>query len=315
MKKQLKMKKQDISILCMMLTLVMLLCIIPLKTASTDYSDTVNIIDARVEIVTEEELPKYTKEIKNKAKAGGAVVEAGDYRVTVCITNNTGFGATGMRVFFDDENFEPRTYNNGKEIVPFIIKNKQAFSGVSFNQTYSADRGLVGWGSMSTEDNDEDGEICSFFFRLKDGADPAAAAGLVRKLEAIQWKSGGVDAVPVQHTIINGGFYFRQPMKYADANGDGDVSEADAQFALQLAATLMNEGKSMNDFYFGDTYKVANSTRQYQICELSGMTDVNADGETDLSDAQDILIYYVESVLTGAETENNVVGVYQWIGN
>lgn len=314
MKNQLKMKKRDISILCMMMTMVMLLCIIPIKTSSTDYSTEQNIIDARVDQVTEDELPKYTKEIKGKAKAGGATVEVGDYRVTVHITNSTGFGASGLRVFFDDENFEPRLYDNGKDMAPFMIKNKQAFAGLAFTSTYSEELGLVGWGSMSTEDdNEESGAICSFFFHLKDGADPAAAEGIVKKIETIQWLSGGTEAAPVKHTVVNDGFFLRKPAMYADVDGNGEVSEADAQFTMKLAATLMNEGKSLNDYYFGDTYSFENGAYEGQICELAGMADTNMDGEVDLEDAQNVLFYYVEHSLIGNAAEPESVGVYQWI--
>ena len=312
MKKQLTMKKQDISILCMMMTMIMLLCIIPIKTASTDYANTENIIDARVDVVTEDELPIYQKEIKQKAKAGGAVVETGDCRVTICITNNTGFGATGLRIFFDDENFEPRLYDNGKDIVPFTIKNKQAFSGVAFNATYNDELGLVGWGSMSTEDNDEDGAILSFFFRPKNGTDPDAVNGIVKKIETIQWKSGGT-AEPVVHTVVNDGVYVRQPMKYADVDGDDTVSEADAQFTMKLAATLMNDGKTLNDYYFGDTFSFANGACNGQVCRLAGSADLNGDGDIDLTDAQEALFYYVEHILTGENTDTDTIGVYQWI--
>jgi hypothetical protein len=273
-------------------------CIAPFQCQAADITNTENVIDARVSVITAEDLPNYTKEIKSAAKAGGATLNAGDYRVAVCISNNTGFGATGLRVYFDYDNFEPVTYTKGEDVCAFAIKNKQLFGDIGFTFSYSEEEHMVTWGTMSTENNTENGEIASFFFRLKDGADPSAVSSIVKQIEVIMWNTGGELGTPVNPTVANDGFWLWQPKTYADTDGDGKVSQIDAQITLEIATILMTEGKELTNYNFGDRF-IINSVFSQTVAYLTGTADINHSGSIDVLDAQSILMYSVEALVSG----------------
>jgi hypothetical protein len=310
MKKQLTMQKRNISILAMVTAMIATACVIPLTGHSTNIGDKENIIDLRIDIVTDEEAEEYCGALKKIQKQGGAKIEAGDYRVTVHISNNTGFGATGLSLTYGADKFEPRLYTKEGKEVPVVLQNKELFS-VNMPVGYNEAENTVGWSTMSTESLTENGDIASFFFCPKEGTTADDVAELV-KLSILQWDTGGKNIVHVNPIVRKDGFYFREMKKFADLDGDGDISQDDAVYTLQLATTLMNEDTTLNDLYFGDYYVFG--TNRNQVCTLTGLADINGDGDVDIRDAQNLLVSYVENVTTG-DAASKEVAVYQWIDN
>jgi hypothetical protein len=302
------MQKRNISILVMVFAIIATVCIVPLTGRSTNLGDKENIIDLRIDIVTEDEAAEYEGALKKVQKQGGAKIEAGDYRVTVHISNNTGFGATGLNLTFDADKFEPRIYTKEGKEVPVVLQNKELFS-INMPVGYNHDDHLVGWTTMSTEDLTENGDIASFFFYPKDETTVADITDLVQ-LNVFQWDTGGKDIVHVNPIVRKDGFFCRQTMPFGDLDGDGEITHDDAVFALQLATALMNDDLTPDDLYFGDYYVFG--TNRIQVCTIAGLADINNDGEVDIADAQNLLVNYVESVMNSDAAAKEVY-VYQWI--
>lgn len=264
-----------------------------------------NTLDITVDRVTEEEAPAYTALADEFCK--GKVIEAGDYKVTVRIFNNTGFANTGFRLHFDIEHFEPRTYWDFSGAEPNELPIGETYRGVGLAPMFSLNRnegrsdkdyGTVGWATMGFANSKKQGELYSFFFTPREGCGDIPATQLIKRAEILQWTDA--DRRNVSVSCFDQGIFVRTEKLCGDLNEDGVVDTRDAQYMLELSATLLSNEKKLRDYGWHETITSAVGISRgttYQTSVLAGAADVTGDGNTNIMDAQAILNYYVHSTV------------------
>ncbi len=301
---------------------VMLLGSIPVSVIAEATYSKKDTIDLCVEIVTGEEAEKYTVKASRQSK-GTASVEAGDYCVTARIHNNSGFALSGFRILFDLENFEPVSYTREEKGVlneyPVYYVGEDVNLGRNFSINRNEDndeQSCLGWGTMGTENMEEDGRVFSFFFRRKPDSDPKAVVP-VTSASIVQWFNA--DRKKITCNLVNSGCYFRETASCGDVDANGIVDNIDAQIMLEIATEMMTLGENLKDFELFDTYEAEideNTAANIQISWLTDIGDVTDDGLLDVIDAQDILNYYANCILAGnppADSVGSSVSGYRFI--
>lgn len=284
-----------------------------------------NVIDLCIDCVTAEEAEQYTKLTVKQGESRDAV-QAGDYKVSVRIFNNTGMANTGFRLMYNRDDFEPVVSrvadgDSFKEH-PLYLTGSEIYLGHHFSLNRLEDEpersyGLVGWGTMAVEDCTKNGEIYSFFFSPKDGVPEDAIAHLIEGVKIVDWEDA--ERENVAYNLKTDGYYFREAATLGDLDNNGEVDTADAQKLLDLTTAMMTKQDNMSDFDFDQTYTMISGsgrTNVYDLSYLADVADVNRDGALDLVDAQEVLNYYVQHTITMVAYDGNVgnaVNAYRFV--
>lgn len=284
-----------------------------------------NTIDLCIDRVTADEAEQYTKMTAKQGKSRNAV-QAGDYKVSVRIFNNTGMANTGFRLMFDIENFEPVVFYSTEANItkehPVYLTGDGVFLGHHFSVNRYEDEpeinyGLIGWGTMAMDDCTANGEIYSFFFSPRAGVPESAVDHLILNAEVVDWKDSERDDVTVNLKLD--GYYFREEAVLGDMDDNAEVDTADAMLLLDLTTAMMTKQEKLNNFDFDNTYEAVSGSGRvtnYDLSYLAATADVNRDGELDLADAQEVLSYYVQHTLTMVAYEGivgNATNAYRFV--
>lgn len=266
-----------------------------------------NTLDICVSPMTANEAAFYSAKLINQ---GEPRFLEGDCKLTVRIANNTGFANSGFRIWYDPALYEPLTYfktKNGQNTelpVHFVDTNGQItpqFTLNRFEEENGNSLALLGWGTMGLENCDTDGALFSFFIRRKPDA-PQNAKPFSR-LEVVNWED--TNRKPFKPNLIETGYYLRKPSFLGDVDGNGTVDNVDAQLALMVSTEMMVLNKSLCDYDSNDYFE-PDAVHRYPLSLLAANADINADGYLDATDAQNILLHYVECVVLGREPSNDV---------
>ena len=275
-----------------------------------------NTLYTVVDILTAEEAEQYTKKVSNQGD-GAVKLCAGDCKITVGISGNEGFANTGLRVLFDLPHYEPCSYfveEKGKrDEYPVFLRGPETdlgkHMGVNrFEKDPKINYGILSWGTIGTDNVKADGEIYSYFVRPNEGVKPDETLP-VQGLDILQWLNAKQKEVP--YVLVNSGSYLRKLALLGDADENGEVDNVDAQRMLELATEFMTDQQNLSDFC-SDEFVAVNPGTQYEkkfeVCWLTDIGDVTQDGVLDVTDAQEILIYYADCVVAGNKRSGAVGG-------
>jgi len=261
----------------------------------------------------------------NEAAAYNAIVQdatsilAGDYKVSYCIRNNTGFAASGASFTFDPTIGSPlMKTSDGKPVsilgsatnnLMVLVSSNLGINRVGFS--------TLGLGANSTSD----GIIVSFFFRLNSGYNSSDISSLVTDIEVVQWATK--NGVNVQYTINETNYEQRMFICIVgDIDNNGTIDAYDAQLLANILYAQGGTNPSLSIYDVNGTYSWTDNlgvTHYYDKLYIVSAGNVNGDNYINYSDASDILQYYSDYILNGADlsTYTGVIGtmlpVYQTV--
>lgn len=307
--------KHHITTTLMSILIAMTMLPAPLQSAASEapagvpaaHYHTDNTLDVCAAHLTEEEAAFYTEKLSNQ---GGIKLQTGDLKLTVRIAENTGFANSGFRLWFDPEKYEPLSYSKKKSGQDIMIPAHYVDTGADITPQFSLNLfeeeddqplAILGWGTMALENCEMNGGLFSFFVRPKSETDPKAKP--FDHLEVIQWDDANRKAVP--YHLLNEGYYLRERSLLGDVDQNGIVDNVDAQLTLMVSTEMMVLGTKLADFGSNEFFE-PDAVHRYPITVLAQAGDTNGDGSLDATDAQNILLHYVECKVMGQQPSTDV---------
>lgn len=204
--------------------------------------------------------------------AEGGYVQAGDYKVTLSIAQNTGFAHLGVRFEYDNVNFVPVLEDDGSLAVQSIM------SGFASQVGYSSSLGRVGVSLMSSYNQTDNGTIISFYLTQ------TGTAANAFPLESVQvFDMMNEDNENVSYNISNQ-CAVRNVYRVGDANADGNIRIFDASLIRQIVSNANGVTVTENNFMNYTTTTNVGEGVCFALMDADGdgvLTNTDADIVTD----------------------------------
>lgn len=293
---------------------VCIILIILSKVSSLTAYATNNTLDVVVKCITSDEASYYNSHMTPSS----VQCAAGDYAVSLVISDNTGFAATGYRIKYNTSFGTPRTYMSGTTVRPIYCK------GTVFNDTpltvipsVNLSSGILGYATIGGTNEIDSGVILTFFIQPIQQLTVSQEQGLITEHGIDKWLDYQTNAV--QTHVTNGYtlYSYSSGTPYTtwiigDIDHDGYITAADAQwiYILYTDYTVTGDQIIYTAEYIG-TYIIdlsPSSPVTVDAIYVATVCDVNEDGVIDVEDAMDVLTYYTTYV-TGQGNLNDYTGI------
>ena len=224
-------------------------------------------------------------------------LQAGDYRMGVRITNNTGYVSSEVPLSYDSDNYYVILVSNDPTETNAVMMYGEAGIGLSVMVSVSyANPGNIAVSSFGGDNNNtNDGEMVYFFLKRKSNADPNVTelAVSIRKPNTVMLADSEnhdlpkiVEVTPEQqyHYIV---FYYI----LGDINGDGEVDTVDSTVLQQILNYMTSHNATIEqacEYYSSVTAGIGTPELLY----ITLVTDVNYDNLINADDVEDIQEYY-----------------------
>ena len=202
----------------------------------------------KVKRVTDAEAYYYNN--SSNLISGDTTINAGDYKITLYISGNTGFSATGFRIFYGNNVCRPLTYIEDNHIIPVHYKEyvwaESDLTVAVIGKYTGGEYGYnLSFGTAGTVNAVENGAFISYFVRpCRNGIDltgnqclsATEEESLVRGYEYDMWNNR--QNHPVNPSVSNGFTIYRYDSNTevigGDINYDGVITASDPQLLLTL---------------------------------------------------------------------------------
>ena len=235
--------------------------------------------------------------------AGLADLQAGDYRATLMVQNNTGFSTFGS--YYDMSNLYFDVYRDGYDV--YFIPGEAA-GGLSMILSFNVNNGRIVISGVSLTNNTANGEIVSFFLKRKPSSPSNAEVPsfsstfyqiIDSNLEEVEYTEVLPSGQP-SHTLI--------AYTIGDIDGDGEVTAYDSSVLMTVInstnATLTAANAQTYFDYCVQTYGTDLDGMYPQNVFVFDVADLNQDGVIDSNDSGLILSYF-SFITAGLDPELN----------
>lgn len=266
-------------------------------------SATDNTLYVKVKYITASEAAALNND-GTSGQNGNVVIAAGDYAVSLYITNNTGFTAIGFRIYCDTDLVAPLTYGNNE--IP-AHRYGSAGDDVSATVFYNSENGILGIATTSPDGEYDDGMIVTYFVRPLQGFNiNVDETNIIIDYDIERWLDEQViNIIPDTNNQVTYHHYVETySCIYGDLNNDGDVASDDAQLLLNIYNA---NGELDLDTMVYDTTYTAPGVSIYGS-HLAAVSDINQDGVINSDDVDLISEYYVNYVVIGLSGYNGIIG-------
>lgn len=215
-------------------SMVCIILIILSKVSSLTAYATNNTLDVVVKCITSDEASYYNSHMTPSS----VQCAAGDYAVSLVISDNTGFAVTGYRIKYNASYGVPLTYLDGDVVKPIYCKgNVLTGTNVSHSVAFNSATNILGLGTMGTDNENRSGVIITYFIHPFQQLTFEEEKHLIVGHEAERWKDNNMNPVP--YTSTNGYtlYSYSSGTPYTtwiigDIDHDGYITAADAQLIL-----------------------------------------------------------------------------------
>lgn len=290
-------------------SMVCIILIILSKVSSLTAYATNNTLDVVVKCITSDEASYYNSHMTPSS----VQCAAGDYAVSLVISNNTGFAATGYRIKYNTSFGTPRTYMSGTNVRPIYCKGT-VFNDtpLTVNPSVNLSSGILGYATIGGANEIDSGVILTFFIQPIQQLTVLQEQGLITEHGIDKWLDYQTNAV--QTHVTNGYtlYSYSSGTPYTtwiigDIDHDGYITAADAQLILGV---YVDYGVSNTGVYTAEyigTFDLESGQTVDKIYVVT-VSDVNGDGVVDTADANQVLDYYATYV-AGQGNLNNYTGI------
>ena len=287
------MKKVFMTI-CMTISALFILVI--KQPTVTAYATNTPTLDVVVKCITASEASAYNSNM-NTANVQCA---AGDYAVSLVITNNTGYAATGYQIIYNKVLGTAITYAVNRPI--YCVGNVLSETDLGIVPSVNLADGIFGLGTMGTVNECDSGVIITFFIRPSEALSLEDEQELITSHHADRWLD--TDSNPVIHTTTNGYTLYSSHVPdsttqywiIGDIDQDGEITAVDAQLILSLYTDYtVTDGQIIYTSEYNGTYTLStNPATTADGIYVVTVSDVNSDGVVDVTDASLVLQYYTD---------------------
>ena len=235
-----------------------------------------------------------------------APIQAGDYAVSLTVTNNTGFAATGFRIRYDNYTVYPVCYAYEQA----VYYKGEAAGNLNLTCEVNLNQGWVAMATTGSANSTADGIIYTFFFRtyFNDVIPPYDEEYILIDIDVDVWSD--YHTTPISYSMPSGfTLYARDPYEYdwqiGDVNNDGQISIEDVQL-IQGLYTYCGNGSSLALTDYTAEYTLY-GTYNFNAIFIHSVCDINQDGLIDYTDMMEVFSYYTTYVI-GHENLNNYTG-------
>jgi hypothetical protein len=231
-------------------------------------------------------------------------------KVTLTISNNSGYGLAGFYCDSNPSKVEPVTYTSGVDAGDRVTVYGAAASGLSYYDAYNPTTGRMAFGCYGNgvTNNSNDDDIVTYYLKPKANVDITNES-----IENLIYAPGVNSLKKANGTVLSYSLpttftYTESSISYSyvlgDLDGNGEVTVEDAQL-LDLLVDTYGPVIAIDATDTGLTYS---STTPYQglFISIDGVetlvlcvADVNFDGVVDGTDQHLVLVYYVNVIVSG----------------
>lgn len=290
------------------------LCVFIIKGSPiTAYATSTPTLNVLVKCITADEASCYNSRLTTQ---NNVHCVAGDYAVSLVISDNTGFAVTGYSIEYNASLGTPVTYVDSSDLKtkPIFCKgNVIDNSDVTITASVNLMQHILGSGTMGTSNADSDGVIITYFIRPSQSLTLTQEQSLIVNHGADQWRD--CNTAIITHDEVDGFtlYSYASGTPYTtwiigDIDDDGYITAADAQLILSLYVDYSVGGAVplYTTEYLG-TFILANNDVADRLYVLT-VSDVNSDGVVDVEDANAVLDYY-STYIAGQGNINNYTGI------
>lgn len=243
----------------------------------------------------------------------GQTVPADSLKITVTLSNNTGYCNAGIRFPYDASALSVIMDENKNPPRPLAVAGP-ALNSLMHEESDNIINGIafVAVAITGMENNTEDGDLITFFLEVSDNShtlDDYDIDDILFPLEIEDYQDEmQTPIVPQEPTT----FEYTTPISYTfmlgDISGDGYISIDDVQLLVQLVNSVTG-----NELDVDGTYTVSSTTYPGLYISINGtptlvlrVADVNFDMIVDIDDAWDLLAYYTEVIVSGQPYDGEI---------
>lgn len=242
--------------------------------------------------------------------SGVTYASAGDFEVLLTIENNTGYAGSGIRLYYDKNNFDPCMPDPGDptSLVCYYTTGP-ALTGLSNSILVNRNNGRFGLTTSGNNNNTNDGLIFRVFLKRKANAPDPDAIPYVGTAILQLVTSNNIDITnyyePTYQNIS--GYvaerHFLLDYRLGDLNGDGNVTMADSNLLSSIlanstsinASTAESRARALTnvtlDGLFHNGYDIFEDTFIFSVI------DINKDGVITSADITQINNYVMAIIL------------------